>query len=193
MKGTKNFPSIQKVKWRKPKTSLQYKRFFPLLPHTTKNKKLKDKKLGNKKRELKQVPTHLKMFFRLFTFWEGSSEGFVVVRVLTTFPLRGLRETVADQKPFAFTQAKNCHGPKTFRIHAGQSIFPSGVSWNIFPFGGSWNFHFPNIFPLGGFVKLSFSKSFNTSPSFWEPFFVKNENRNKDERGKRGIKKNSKY
>ena len=38
-------------------------------------------------------------------------------------------------------------------------------------------------------MKLSFSKSFNTSPSFWEPFFVKNENRNKGERGKRGVKK----
>ena len=76
VKGNKNFPSPQneeeqklpfktKVERREPKTSLQYKKFYPLFPHTTTTKSSKTKRWCINNGSWSKHP-HIKGLFRLF-------------------------------------------------------------------------------------------------------------------------------
>ena len=94
VKGNKNFPSPQneeeqklpfktKVERREPKTSLQYKKFYPLFPHTTTTKNSKTKRWCINNGSWSKHP-HIKRSFSFvhsvhFTFFVGgaSSGGFV--------------------------------------------------------------------------------------------------------------------
>ena len=100
--GNQNFPSQHNEG--NPKLPFQTKAFSTPRSQNRKNKKYSKTTNWRVKRELKQVPTHIKNVFSAFHFspfyWEGSSEGFVVVCALTCesvfsySPPRGYRETV---------------------------------------------------------------------------------------------------